>query len=1427
MSAADPLAVLEVNERNELEALLLEFDESWTLGSFKQTARRVASHPSQQYGDLALAELAKVDLQRSWSAGNGRTLDEYLDQFPSLGTTDTVAADLVVAEFEARSNIDADLVLASYESRFPKQFSHVQELVSKLSESGVADSLRPKRTEAELGQASIDTSRIENLRDTKDGKKRDPVLELPIEFGRYRILKGLGAGAMGKVYLAHDSQLDRQVALKTPSFSGSGDDDLVTRFYREARAAAKIQHRNICPIYDVGEIDGRHFITMAFIKGRCMSEFIKPDRLPPQRTSAILVQRLAVALAEAHNHNVIHRDLKPANIMIDLKKEPIVMDFGLARQMDIESRVTQSGMAVGTPAYMSPEQIRGEIDEVGPSADIYALGVILYELLSGQLPFRGPIAKVVYGIVNETPTALSQIRSDIDPELEEVCSKMMAKRRDDRYSSMVEVAAALKAYIKGNQRSSTLDTSRPEPTGTSNDNRLSETGALNAFFAAQVRPESRETVIEPSRQSMIDLKSPNAQATGRSGGNNRNRRWGMLAGFAGGMSLLFGVVIYFNGGKIVLDSDSSAVVDVDAGGNVTVRPKPGDDTGEVVAKEDTAEAPLESLSVQQNTEIESGFFPLFPSDSLDSWNGLPERWSLENGELRGSAPEGVKLSSNTVIFQDKDYRDFELRFEAMLAGSSRKDGPNSGIQFRSNVLNRTEFKVGGPQFDIGGRFWGGLWGENTTGLMFQPSGSLIDRTIDRRGWNRYRLRVEGDRVSAHINDEQIFDRDFPGMPEKGIVGFQLHRGKVMSVRFRNVRIKELSSHHRDKQSSADSATSSAANHVASINPKVEILNEWDHGALNASNWYLATLSPDGRRVAFRLRQGPLTISDCESKESLNIPIEMQDAISLAYSSDGRLIATGHEDKKIRLWNAGTFEPMGEPFESPIEPRVPWVHLSADGTKLIAMANDHSKLKGTSTFLTWEISSRKLISRFQAGMDDQRLADSIDASADGRLVAVISLRGGPTLWDTTTGKHVPVEFEFDKKLAGMKRIAGMDLSADGSRLAYGTVWGSSSYAAILDTSSGKELWNSGKQKGRVHCVQFTNDGKWLASTAGRDGAHQLSLWDVNTGSEIERWTYQHNSDNENGDRVKFLSFSDDGSKLLLTGGHMPVVVWTLHDNVTNELPAGLISQPSSSKLTPKLVNRSTSTEDVALEQRNPSTGSTTDDRDIATQIVEFGGSVQLVGSSKWIWTLPEGEIRVQAVSFFRKQKQFDDGHIALLGQLPDLQHVVFYPNEMTDDGIATLAEMENVVENVTRLSFLRMGLGPKGLAALAKLKQLDTLTLHHTALINDDLKLLSKFQSLKDLTLSQQNHKKFGPAFLTDECMKHLNSVPNLRKLTLIGDQYTDTCLVTIPESQIAELWLGTPSITDDGIKQLREKRPRLGVTRFKQTNTESELVDQQ
>jgi serine/threonine protein kinase len=273
---------------------------------------------------------------------------------------------------------------------------------------------------------------------------------LPATFGRYRVTKQLGAGGMGSVYLAHDTQLDRQVALKIPLTAGAEGPNVKERFLREARAAANLHHAYICPLHDVGEINGIPYLTMAFIDGRPFSEVLRTQSTPfKPRTVAVLIRKLALALEDAHKHQVIHRDLKPANIMITARGDPIIMDFGLARRGGTEdARLTQAGAIMGTPAYMAPEQARGNLDEIGPACDIYSLGVILYEMLAGQRPFTGDGLTILAQLMKATPPAPSTHRPDVDPELEAICKRAMAKQVADRYPSMNAMAAALTEFLK-------------------------------------------------------------------------------------------------------------------------------------------------------------------------------------------------------------------------------------------------------------------------------------------------------------------------------------------------------------------------------------------------------------------------------------------------------------------------------------------------------------------------------------------------------------------------------------------------------------------------------------------------------------------------------------------------------------------------------------------------------------------------------------------------------------------------------------------------------------------------------------------------------------------------------------------------------------------------------------------------------------------
>jgi WD40 repeat protein/serine/threonine protein kinase len=401
-------------------------------------------------------------------------------------------------------------------------------------------------------------------------------VRLPEQFGRYRIVRRLGQGAMGDVYLADDTQLDRQVALKVPKLELENK-NLLSRFYREARTAAGLHHRNICPVHDVGEIDGVHYLTMAYIEGRPLSAYVKPGKPLPVRSAVAIIRKLALALSAAHGRGILHRDLKPANIMVDGDKQPVVMDFGLARKVDAqESRLTQTGTLIGTPAYMSPEQVKGELDELGPSSDVYSLGIIFYELLTAQVPFEGPIASVLGQILAVDPQPPSVHRQNLDPALEAICLKAMAKPIEERYASMADLAAALTVWLKG-LSGQPADQPQEEaaealPVPQAEDDTVVPSEANMDHLIASLVDDQPPAILDRVRQR-------GHQSSGRKfrrvnplkGLWNRippNNRWIVTAAAGGALALLLGVIVIIRtkDGTVEIDTkgaDAKITVDGD------------------------------------------------------------------------------------------------------------------------------------------------------------------------------------------------------------------------------------------------------------------------------------------------------------------------------------------------------------------------------------------------------------------------------------------------------------------------------------------------------------------------------------------------------------------------------------------------------------------------------------------------------------------------------------------------------------------------------------------------------------------------------------------------------------------------------------------------------------------------------------------------
>ena len=264
------------------------------------------------------------------------------------------------------------------------------------------------------------------VREGAASRKRAPTLPTPLpnRFGDYEILKELGRGGMGRVYRARQISLDRIVALKVIPSGEMAAPNLVDRFRTEAEAAASLDHPNIVPIYEVGEQDGWNFFSMRLVEGPTLSQVVAQGPLIFERASQVLA-KVARAIQHAHERGVLHRDLKPGNILLDAAGEPHVADFGLAKFTQRESDLTLTQTALGTPAYMSPEQAAGRTKEVTTASDVYGLGAILFELLTGQAPFAGESAMAIARqVVDDEPPTPSLVNRTVPRDLTIICLKM-------------------------------------------------------------------------------------------------------------------------------------------------------------------------------------------------------------------------------------------------------------------------------------------------------------------------------------------------------------------------------------------------------------------------------------------------------------------------------------------------------------------------------------------------------------------------------------------------------------------------------------------------------------------------------------------------------------------------------------------------------------------------------------------------------------------------------------------------------------------------------------------------------------------------------------------------------------------------------------------------------------------------------------------
>jgi WD40 repeat protein len=950
----------------------------------------------------------------------------------------------------------------------------------------------------------------------------------------YEIEGELGHGGMGVVYKARQLRPPRPVALKLVRTGGQPTAQALDRFRREGEAVARLQHPNVVQIYEVGEHQGRPYLALEYVDGGSLAEKLA-GAPQPYREAASLVEALGRAMHAAHQRGVVHRDLKPANVLLTADGTPKITDFGLAKRLDEEGAHTRTGVVMGTPSYMAPEQAAGRTKEVGPATDVYALGAILYEMLTGRPPFQaGSSEAVVRLVLSAEPAPPRRLRRHLPRDLQTICLTCLAKEPRHRYASALALAEDLRCYLDGRpiRRRPVGPVGRLWRWSRRNPLRALSGGLALALLAAAAggflsyrhyRHEQRRREAEAALDGALDLCTKGKTAEGMlwlarglelapaDAADLHHVLRGNLAGWGRRLSHLKDVWPH---------PDQVWAVAISPDGRLAVT---GCADGTARLWEVSTGATVRELLGHQRAVVAVAFSPDGARVLTGSHDGRARLWKVATGELIGwplwhekavhavaFSPDGKTVATGC---EDRAARLWNADTGELIRGPLWHDTRVLAVAFSPDgktVLTGSADKTA--------RLWQVTSSKLPAKGLPHPEDAVYSVAFSPDGRTVLTAGMEVARLWDVATGKKWYDLSHQG----GIRGAAFSpdgRALLTGGLDKTARLWEVGSgrplgeplQHPDGVQGVAFAPDGRSALTACADRTVRL---WALPAMRSLGTLLlhenaavaVAFSPDGKTVLTGCRDGRARFWGVATGAQVGEALEHASGpiLAAAWGPDGRVVLTGGFDRTARLWDAITGKQLAA------LPHGGWVGavaFSPDGKTVLTGSLD-------STARLWDTASRRVLELRKHQPKKEVFA--VAFSPDGRTALTGSEDGTARLWDTATGEPVGPPLVHDRA------VFAVAFSPDGQTV----LTGSGDHTARLwATATGEARGQPLRHEGRVFAVAFSPDGR-TALTGSEDWTARL--WDARTGKPLLGDGLRHDG------AVRQVAFSPPDGRLVLTG-----------------------------------------------------------------------------------------------------------------------------------------------------------------------------------------------------------------------------------------------------------------------------------------------------